>query len=95
MYTHFLIVSLVYATFVNSYLPPTAAFIPKAFAPFAPICVASGASPLRHSLSSRPFASLREINKKHPAGSVNVIVFVIVQPTAVFIRQAALAIARA
>ena len=60
MYTHFLIVSLVYATFVNSYLPPTSAFVPEAFALFAPICVASGASPLRYSLSSRPFASLRE-----------------------------------
>ena len=37
--------------------------------------------------------SLCEIKKKHPAGSVFVIV--IVHPTAVFIRRPALAIARA
>ena len=78
MYTHFLIVSLVYATFVNSYLHSTSAFVPEAFALFVPICVASGASLSKHCISSRIFASLREINKMHPAGSVNVIV--IVQP---------------
>ena len=51
-------------TSVNSYLPPAAAFVPEAFALLAPICVASGASSLRYSLSLRPFASPLDLQSK-------------------------------